>query len=371
MNLSALLSTGSDIGVAFQLGPFTVRWYGIVIALGALLAIVIASRLAPRRGIKADCIFDVALLAIPMGVIGGRLYYVLFELDYYLSHPEEIIRFWEGGMAIYGAVIGGLIAVIIYAKWKKINLWRMTDCIVVGLVLAQCIGRWGNFFNQEAYGNPVINPALQFFPYAVFIDARNMWYQATFFYESAWDFLVFLALLWYFNGCTFRRQGALQKPQAEGVPAKKLRPRYYPRVGNVTALYFGLYGLGRTFIELLRSDSLMWGPIRVSSMLSLLLVIAASIVLFKRRSVPCTCDCAPTCTCGCREGLPCTCDGSCKAPQDGGPRLEDGTGEAAQLPDQQEQASAQEEPLPAQENPAPDNLPDQADGDTSQPTSEA
>ena len=202
---------------------------------------------------------DAAFWVIPAGLIGARLYYVIFQWDIFAPDPLSILRLWEGGLAIYGGVIGGLLGVLLFAKHRRITPAVMTDMIVPGLALAQSIGRWGNYFNMEAYGRPIANEAWQFFPIGVQIPAGNayVWHMATFFYESCWDMLVFL-LLWF----VIRKRS--------GKP------------GSTTLCYLLLYGTGRFFIEGLRMDSLMTSTIRVSQLLSLVLVLISSALLLYR-----------------------------------------------------------------------------------------
>jgi len=200
-----------------------------------------------------EIIVDFCLLAIPLAVIGARLYYVIFEWDIYKNRPLDIIKIWEGGLAIYGAVIGGIIAALIFSRWRRINFWDLVDIVSPSLILGQAIGRWGNFFNQEAYGKIVTDKAWQWFPYAVYIEARQEWHMATFFYESMWNLLVFIFL---FN---YRKR--------RKVP------------GEVFLLYTFLYSCGRIVIEGFRTDSLYLGPFRVSQLLAALLIIL-SIALF-------------------------------------------------------------------------------------------
>ncbi len=229
--------------------------YGLLIALAILAAVVLASRDENRLGLPQGTALDVALCVVPCGLIGARIYYVLFRWELYAAHPLSVLYVWEGGLAIYGGLIGGLLGLIVLAKIKRLRLWALTDLIIPYVLLAQAIGRWGNFFNGEAYGRLVTEAALQFFPYAVNVD--NVWYQATFFYESAADFIGFLIL--YFT-----------------------RRRW--KTGDGLPLYMIVYGIPRFLIEGLRSDSLYWGStgIRVSQALSALLVIAGGLYFVVR-----------------------------------------------------------------------------------------
>lgn len=248
-----LFGTGIDI-----------HWYGVIIACGLLIGVVLGVMEARRRGYRAEMVLDFMLIAIPICIICARLYYVAFEWAEYADNPISMLYIWNGGLAIYGAVIGGVIAAIIFFAWTRVRVGTMMDIAAPSLILAQAIGRWGNFVNQEAYGNLVTNPKWQWFPAAVQIqDQGNQWFQATFFYESAWNVIVFIVLM---------------------LTRKKIKVR-----GGVFALYLAGYGIGRFFIEGLRSDSLYWGPFRVSQVLSALLVIAAIlylIIMSRRKQVP-------------------------------------------------------------------------------------
>ena len=229
--------------------------YGMLIAGAMALSVFLCSRQERRLGLPKDLTYDLALWIIPVGIIGARLYYVAFQWDMFKDDPLSILKVWEGGLAIYGGVIGGVIAALVFAEIKKVPFGTLADMVAPALILSQAIGRWGNYFNQEAYGRLIQNPALQFFPLAVQVDGQ--WHMATFFYESVWDFLGFL-LLW--------------------LNRKKTTAR-----GNLFLLYLCWYGLGRAFIEGLRTDSLMLGSIRVSQALSILLVVGAGAFLIYRR----------------------------------------------------------------------------------------
>lgn len=232
-------------------------WYSVLIVTGICLALFIASREEKRLSLPRDTVVDLALWVIPFGLIGARLYYVAFAWDTFAPNPISILYIWQGGVAIYGAVIGGFLAVLLFARRRKLPLGTLTDIIAPGLALAQAIGRWGNYFNMEAYGVQITDPAWQFFPAAVFIPsaAGGAWHMATFFYESMWNLGVFVTLM---------------------LTRKHLR-----RSGDATLWYFLLYGAGRLIIEGLRTDSLYaTGTIRISQLLSAILcLIVISIFL--------------------------------------------------------------------------------------------
>ncbi len=259
--------------VAFSVFGRDIYWYGVLMALGIIVAVLLAMREAKRKNMNEDTVLDLCLVIIPCGVVGARLYYVLFELEQYLSDPIRMLYIWEGGLAIFGAVIGGLIGMTIYAHKKKLRFFKLADLIAPGLVLAQSIGRWGNFFNQEAFGLPVTNPDLLWFPLSVKIDTpwnggfhtfngvacSEPFHLATFFYESFWCLLVFL-FLWFI-----------------------LRKRT-KHDGDLFIWYIMLYSFERMFVEGLRGDSL-WlieGVVRVSQLLSFLLFLGALTFLLVR-----------------------------------------------------------------------------------------
>ena len=251
--------------VAFTLFGRDVYWYGVLMALGILIGVWLTLREGKRKKLTEDDILDMCLVIIPSGVVGARLYYVIFEWASYASNPIRALYIWEGGLAIYGAVIGGLIGMFIYSRVKKIRFLKLADCIAPGLVLAQAIGRWGNFFNQEAFGLPINNGELMWFPFAVYIEGYHTfngqpcshpYHMATFFYESVWCLIVFI-ILW---SCR----------------------RKFKHDGDAILSYAALYGLERMFVERLRGDSLyiikpggaIAAGIRVSEMLSFILVAA-------------------------------------------------------------------------------------------------
>ena len=183
--------------ILISFGPIQIHWYGLFIVTGTLLAILVTIKLARFYKIKAEIIIDLAFWLIIFGLIGARLYHVLIELPYYLQHPLEIFYLWQGGLAIHGAIIAGIITIWFYAKKKRLNFWQLTAVIAPGLALAQAIGRWGNYFNQELFGLPTN------LPYGIPIDLINRpleylnynYFQPTFLYESLGDFIIFIILL--------------------------------------------------------------------------------------------------------------------------------------------------------------------------------
>ncbi len=254
--------------VAFSFGPFTVYWYGIIIGVAMLLAISLASKEGKKRGFEDDTLIDMALWAIPIGLIGARIYYVLFEWDYYIQNPREIIAIWNGGIAIYGGLIAGGLTVYWYAKKKGIPVSLMLDVLAPYVLLAQAIGRWGNFINQEAHGGEVTRTFLENLYLPEFIinqmQINGVYYHPTFLYESLWSLLGFGLIIFIRN-----RKGLL-------------------RQGEVALSYVIWYSVGRFFIEGMRTDSLWIGDLlRVSQGLSLLLFIGAiGIWIYRRRDYP-------------------------------------------------------------------------------------
>ena len=238
----------------FEIFGFPIKFYGIIIACAMLIAVFLVQYLAKKRGINPDDIIVLALIIIPFSILGARTYYYIFT--------DSSISFWNirgGGLAIYGGIIGGVIAILIFCAFKRNFklIIKLFDIIVPALILGQAIGRWGNFFNQEAYGYLVTDPKWQWFPFAVKIEVVGgyEWHLATFFYESLWNLIGFALLLVVF------------------AKTKQL--------GTMTATYLVYYGIGRFWIEGLRTDSLYWGALRVSQWLSaILIVIGLSILVY-------------------------------------------------------------------------------------------
>lgn len=239
--------------VAFTIFGIDVMWYGILMATGMILGTYLALKEAERVGISEDDVLNLAIFAIPAGVLGARLYYVIFNWGFYSQNPSQILNFRGGGMAIHGALIGGILAGLIYTKLKKIKFFKMADIALIGMPLAQAIGRWGNYINREAHGGPTN------LPWGIMVDGVKV--HPTFLYESIWDFGIFI-FLWMFR----------KKKKYEG---------------QVAVYYIILYSLGRFFIEGLRTDSLMIGPLRMAQVISLVGVVGgiiAHIYLLKKNN---------------------------------------------------------------------------------------
>lgn len=236
--------------IIFELGPIVVRWYGLLIATAVLLGVTLSQYLAKRRRVEPDLLGDLAIWLVIAAIPCARLYYVLFEWQEYSQRPEDIIAIWKGGIAIHGAIIGGTIATIIFARLKRISFWQLLDLVAPSLILGQAIGRWGNFFNSEAYGKPTD------LPWKLFIAPRYRplglinydYFHPTFLYESLWNIGVFiLLLLLFFWG---------------------LKSASRLKTGTLAAVYLIGYSLGRVWIEGLRTDSLMLGSLRIAQLVS-------------------------------------------------------------------------------------------------------
>lgn len=234
-----------------QLGPLTIHFYGLIIAVGMLLAVLYASKRSKEFGLKEDDLIDGVLWVTPFAIICARLYYCIFEWDQYASNPISILYIWNGGLAIYGGVLGAVIGLSVFCKARKIKATAMMDIVSLGLLIGQSVGRWGNFMNREAFGAPT-DSFLRMGLYDTATGAVE-YYHPTFLYESLWNFVGFLLLHFL---------------------SKK---RKYD--GQVALGYVAWYGLGRAFIEGLRMDSLYWGPFRVSQVLAGVSCVAAVAVL--------------------------------------------------------------------------------------------
>ncbi|EOB7785445.1 prolipoprotein diacylglyceryl transferase [Staphylococcus aureus] len=247
--------------VAFNLGPLSVRWYGIIIAVGILLGYFVAQRALVKAGLHKDTLVDIIFYSALFGFIAARIYFVIFQWPYYAENPSEIIKIWHGGIAIHGGLIGGFIAGVIVCKAKNLNPFQIGDIVAPSIILAQGIGRWGNFMNHEAHGGPVSRAFLEQLHLPNFI-IENMYingqyYHPTFLYESIWDVAGFIILV---------------------------NIRKHLKLGETFFLYLTWYSIGRFFIEGLRTDSLMLtSNIRVAQLVSILLIlISISLIVYRR-----------------------------------------------------------------------------------------
>lgn len=244
--------------VALDLGFIQIYWYSIFVFLGLLTATILIYREGKRQNIKEDDLINLIFYSVIIGIFGARLYYVIFNLSYYLKNPLEILAIWNGGLAIHGGIIAGLLFILFYCHKHKIEILRLLDITVVGLIIAQAIGRWGNFFNSEAYGAITTLSALesQHIPKFI-IDGMYImgeYRQPTFLYESMWCLLGFIIML--------------------------LIRKYNKKIllGNLASFYLVWYGIERLFVEGLRSDSLMLGQIKVAQLVSLIFIISGTIL---------------------------------------------------------------------------------------------
>ncbi|WP_082233393.1 prolipoprotein diacylglyceryl transferase [Halobacillus massiliensis] len=252
--------------VLIQFGPLSIYWYGVIIATGAFLGLLIATRESERLGLKKDYLVDIVVYAIPIAILCARIYYVIFEWDRYVGEPWwKIFAVWEGGIAIHGALIGSFVTAYVYTKLKGLSFWMIADIAAPSIILGQAIGRWGNFMNQEAHGGPVsetfYNNYMQYLPN--FINQQmcidGTIYHPTFLYESLWSMLGFILLL-------------------------VLRYKVNPRRGEIFLSYLIWYSVGRFFVEGLRTDSLyLFGDIRTAQFISILLIAGAVIAMIYRR----------------------------------------------------------------------------------------
>jgi phosphatidylglycerol---prolipoprotein diacylglyceryl transferase len=249
--------------IAIALGPFQVHWYGVIIGLAIILALYIAIKETEKRGLDKDLFMDLMLWAIPIAILSARLYYVLFEWDYYSQNPGEIIAIWKGGLAIHGALIGGVITTIVFTKKKQVSFWQLVDIAAPSIILGQAIGRWGNFINQEAHGGEVTRAFLENLQLPEFIINQmyinGAYYHPTFLYESIWNLVGFILLI--------------------------LLRKVNLRRGEMFLTYVIWYSVGRFFIEGMRTDSLMLTEnLRMAQTISAVLIIAAVVVLLYRRA---------------------------------------------------------------------------------------
>ena len=248
--------------IAFTLGPLEVRWYGIIIGVGIALALWLVVRESERRGLDKELFPDLMLWAIPIAIISARIYYVLFKWDYYSQNPGEIIKIWEGGIAIHGALIGSVITAAIFAKKRGVSFWKLADIAAPSIILGQAIGRWGNFMNQEAHGEVVNRAVLENLYIPDFIINQmtidGITYQPTFLYESIWNIIGFVILI--------------------------LLRKVNLRRGELFLTYVIWYSIGRFFVEGMRTDSLMLTEnLRIAQTISIALIIGAIVLIIVRR----------------------------------------------------------------------------------------
>ncbi len=259
--------------ILIEFGPLVIRWYGLLISLGLVFGTLLAQNLAKRSDFNPELVGDLAIWLVVAAIPAARVYYVLFQWPYYQSHPDQIIAIWQGGIAIHGAIIGGVLAGIWFARRNRVSFWQLVDLVVPGLALGQALGRWGNFFNSEAFGVPTN------LPWRLLIPEVNRplplradeYFHPTFLYESLWNLGVLALLLWLFARRADLVEGGLKR-------------------GTLAMVYLIAYGLGRFWIEGLRIDSLMLGPLRIAQLVSLSGVLLGSLGLWwlyvRQQSLP-------------------------------------------------------------------------------------
>lgn len=249
--------------VLLDLGFLKIYWYSVLILIAIIVGGYLALRESKKWGIPEDFMINMFFFLIPISLIGARLYFVIFHWDYYSVYPNEIIKVWEGGLAIHGAIIAGLLWILFYTKKYKVNTRRILDIAVVSVIIGQAIGRWGNFFNKEAHGGETSLEALSWLPNFIiegmYIDGT--YYEPTFLYESLWCILGFILLL-------------------------IIRKIKYLKLGQLTSCYLIWYGLGRFIIEGFRTDSLMLGNIKMAQLISITMIIIGIItfIIFQKYS---------------------------------------------------------------------------------------
>ncbi|WP_406945440.1 prolipoprotein diacylglyceryl transferase [Halobacillus sp. SY10] len=251
--------------VFIELGPLTIYWYGIIIAAGAYLGLVLALREAERIGVSKETFVDLVVYAIPIAILCARIYYVAFEWERYAERPLiDIVAIWEGGIAIHGAIIGATLTGLIFARVRKVSFWKLVDIAAPSIILGQAIGRWGNFMNQEAHGGPVseefYNNFMQHLPNFIInqMAIDGILYHPTFLYESLWNITGFTLLI--------------------------ILRKYNPIRGEVFLSYVIWYSFGRFFIEAMRTDSLymIWN-LRTAQVISVVLIVWAICTIIYRR----------------------------------------------------------------------------------------
>ncbi|SES18283.1 prolipoprotein diacylglyceryl transferase [Psychrobacillus sp. OK032] len=247
--------------VAFSLGSLEVRWYGVIIAFGIIVAFLVAQKEMVKRGFHPDYLTDLLIWAVPIAIISARIYYVIFKWDYYGQNPGKIIEIWNGGIAIHGALIGAFLTAYFFTKKTGTSFWKVTDIVAPSILIGQTVGRWGNFMNQEAHGGEVTRSFLEnlmlpdWIINQMYIDGK--YYHPTFLYESVWNLIGVIILI--------------------------LLRKVNLRRGEMVLFYLTWYSVGRFFIEGMRTDSLyLIGDLRQAQVISLV-TIAVAIILFVYR----------------------------------------------------------------------------------------
>lgn len=248
--------------ILIDLGIIQIYWYSVIVLIAILIGSFLFLKAAKKEGYNEEFLTNTLFYMIIFSIVGARLYYVLFNLGYYLKNPFEIIAVWNGGLAIHGGIIGGALCLLYNARKHKKSFLKLTDLLAPSLILGQAIGRWGNFFNSEAHGPAVSRQVLENLHIPKFVingmNIDGIYYHPTFFYESLWCLLGFILLV-------------------------ILRKKVKLRRGGLTGIYFMWYSIARFFIEGLRTDSLMLGSIKVAQLISVLLFILGLYLLFRKK----------------------------------------------------------------------------------------
>lgn len=236
--------------ILLDLGFIKIYWYSVIMFIAILIAGYLALREAKKWKIPEDFMINLFFFIIPIAMIGARLYFVAFHFDYYGSHVSEIFKVWEGGLAIHGGILAGLLFLLFYSKKYKVNTKRLLDIVVVSLLLGQAIGRWGNFFNGEAHGAATTLEALKWLPNFIVegMYINGIYYTPTFLYESIFCLIGFILMM-------------------------VIRKWKYLKLGQLTSFYLIWYGVLRYFIESSRTDSLMFANFKVAQIVSLAMII--------------------------------------------------------------------------------------------------
>lgn len=249
--------------VAFNIFGFNVYYYSLCILLGVIVAYILITREGKKQGLPKEFISDLIFYTLIIGILGARVYYCVFNLDYYLANPSEILKIYNGGLAIHGGVIAGLIFVYFYTKKKNVSFIKILDIVSPAVIIAQSFGRWGNFFNQEAHGGITTYQNLKNMHIPEFIingmHIEGKYYYPTFFFESIWCLIGFIILM------IARKNKNLRK-------------------GFQIGFYFIWYGIGRFFIETLRTDSLMFFGLKIAQIVSLIGIIIGIIIIVTNRN---------------------------------------------------------------------------------------
>ncbi|UJF27895.1 prolipoprotein diacylglyceryl transferase [Planococcus sp. 107-1] len=248
--------------IAFSLGPIDVRWYGVIIATGIVIAFLVGQREMVKRGLHPDFLTDLLIWAVPLAIVGARIYYVTFQWEHYKDHPADIIAIWNGGIAIHGALIASVIVAYIFTKRRNTSFLKVADILAPSILIGQAVGRWGNFINQEAHGGEVSRNFLEnlFLPdwiiNQMYIDGS--YYHPTFLYESLWSLIGIIILL------LLRRVNLVR--------------------GEMFFFYAIWYSIGRFVIEGMRTDSLyVIGELRAAQVVSILAILISAVFIIYRR----------------------------------------------------------------------------------------